>query len=140
MERYCCTKGQYGERFNDANEDGAFFRAIFVWGVRPRDDGDPFDPDDKGKIHYREFDMYSTTSQQYLYDFCENARASSWYTSTPGDHSDNCPMQAMIVSRRPVCFVLCGCCCVCVWMTEHRTCVCVPSAHTTLVLHDGVVR
>ncbi|XP_054767814.2 protein dispatched homolog 1-like [Lytechinus pictus] len=54
---------------------------LFVWGVVPDDNGNPWDPDDEGFIVFdRSFNLSSKDSQQWLLDFCHDIRNQTFYS------------------------------------------------------------
>ena len=47
----------------------------FVWGLRPRDDGDPLDPAERGSLSVDpDFDISSKDAQRWMLKFCEDVR------------------------------------------------------------------
>lgn len=62
----------------------------FVWGVVPNDNGNPWDPDDKGSIVFdRSFNLSNKESQEWLLAFCHDIRNQTFY-SKANKGSDFC--------------------------------------------------
>ena len=54
---------------------------LFVWGLEPVDNGNPWDPDDSGSIIIdKSFNLSSKASQKWLLTFCENVRNQTFYS------------------------------------------------------------
>lgn len=57
----------------------------FVWGVEPVDDGDYLIPASRGSLHLdNSFNVSSTESQQWLFNFCKEFKKQSFYHMSPG--------------------------------------------------------
>ncbi|KAK3931850.1 Protein dispatched, partial [Frankliniella fusca] len=68
----------------------------FVWGVKPIDSGDYFNPYSKGKLHFDpSFDMTSPASQLWLKQFCAKIRKQPFYSSTLGPLLPNCFIESL---------------------------------------------
>lgn len=68
----------------------------FVWGVKPVDSGDYFNPYSKGKLHFdSSFDMAAAASQLWLKQFCAKIRKQPFYSSTLGPLLPNCFIESL---------------------------------------------
>ena len=62
-----------------------------VWGIKPTDNGDYFDPENKGTLVYDDnFNIAHPDSQRWLMHFCSSLRNQSFYFPTPGLHVEAC--------------------------------------------------
>lgn len=58
---------------------GAFYPVTFVWGLEAIDNGDNMDPYSHGSPVWTNLDVKSPGAQNWLLDFCLQARNESWY-------------------------------------------------------------
>ena len=60
----------YQGTFDIADGNSFDYPYYYVWGMKAVDNGNYFDPAERGEPEYISFDVSSTDSQQYLLDFC----------------------------------------------------------------------
>uniref|UniRef100_A0A7S1UJZ5 SSD domain-containing protein n=1 Tax=Phaeomonas parva TaxID=124430 RepID=A0A7S1UJZ5_9STRA len=59
-------------RFDNANGDEGYFEFNYVFGVKPEDNGDPFEPSDYGSAQYVDLNVATMESQEWVDNFCES--------------------------------------------------------------------
>ena len=67
---------------------GGNLDAHFVFGVSGEDNGNFFDPDDRGFLELIPLDAFQ--AQEWLADFCDNVRAQSFYVPTASPFEEVC--------------------------------------------------
>lgn len=68
----------------------------FVWGVKPIDSGNFYDPYSRGKLHFdSSFDMADAESQLWLKQFCGKIRKQAFYQPTSGPLLPNCFIESL---------------------------------------------
>ena len=71
-----------------------------IWGIKPVDNGNHFNPDDKGTLEFDELwslgGLLSTEGQQFLRSLCSSAEKQSFFAAFSGDLG--CPMEALITA------------------------------------------
>lgn len=69
----------------------------FVWGVKPIDSGNYYDPYSKGKLQFDStFDMADPESQVWLKQFCGKVRKQPFYQPTTGPLLPNCFIESLV--------------------------------------------
>lgn len=65
-----------------------------VWGVKPIDDGDQFDPFSRGALQMDDsFNMLGVAAQEWMLQFCRDLRKQDFYLSSMGPLLPNCFME-----------------------------------------------
>ena len=67
LEKY---EGQYMNKFPMGSGEGGFFPYRFVFGLKPEDNGDGFDPEDRGSMVFQSLDVSQPAAQQWMVDLC----------------------------------------------------------------------
>ncbi|XP_038077701.1 protein dispatched homolog 1-like [Patiria miniata] len=80
------------EKVNSTGSQGyAHLPLTIVWGIQPKDNGNPLDPDNHGTITFDEtFNLALPDSQQWLMKFCARLRNHTFYFPTSGLQFKNC--------------------------------------------------
>ena len=69
LEKYDMT---YVDKFDMGKGDEGFFPYVFIFGLDPVDNGNGFDPADRGEPKYKSIDVTARDSQEWLYELCED--------------------------------------------------------------------
>ena len=66
-----------------------------IWGVKPADNGNYFNPDDKGTLEFESNwdDIFTPKGQQFLLSLCESAKNQSFFRAFGGNRG--CPINAL---------------------------------------------
>jgi hypothetical protein len=91
LEKY---EGQYMDKFPMGSGEGGFFPYRFVFGLDAQDNGDGFDPEDRGSMVFQSLDVSQPAAQQWMVDLC-NVTASWDKTSESqlnNDGNNKCNM------------------------------------------------
>ena len=78
----------YQDKFDIGDGKNGFFYYSFVFGIDPVDNGDYFDPKDRGTPVYQSIDVSNADTQQFLYNLCDNVAQSPFTSSTALSTSD----------------------------------------------------
>lgn len=85
----------YKGMFSFENDSAKLMPAMIVWGVKPLDNGDNWDPEGIGTTVFDEtFDIASPESQQWLYDLCSDFRNSSLHYNQVEPGGEYCFIEA----------------------------------------------
>ena len=85
---------EYAEQYDKIFRENLDFEKVlqekmpitFCWGVIPTDNGNPWDPDDRGSIVLDErFDLSAPESQEWLLHFCSVIKMEDFYSNTTSD-------------------------------------------------------
>ena len=66
-----------------------------IWGVKPADNGNYFNPDDKGTLEFESNldDLFTPKGQEFLLSLCESAENQSFFRAFAGNRG--CPIKAL---------------------------------------------
>ena len=69
-----------------------------IWGIKPADNGNHFNPDDKGTLEFDESfgNLITPEGQTFLLSLCKSAEKQSFFAAFSGN--EGCPMKAFISS------------------------------------------
>ena len=87
----------YKSYFRFEQQRGGMWVELF-WGIKPEDNGNHFNPDDKGTLQLDENfgDLFSPVGQKFLYSMCQSIKEQSFFVSFP--FGQPCPIEAFIKS------------------------------------------
>ena len=66
-----------------------------IWGIKPADNGNHFNPDDKGTLEFESLDdLFTPEGQQFLLSLCKSAAKQPFFRAFAGNQG--CPIDALI--------------------------------------------
>ena len=66
-----------------------------IWGIKPADNGNHFNPDDKGTLEFESLDdLFTPEGQQFLLSLCKSAAKQPFFREFAGNQG--CPIDALI--------------------------------------------
>ena len=69
-----------------------------IWGIKPADNGNFFNPDDKGTLEFDESfgDLFTPDSQRFLHSLCTSVQKQSFFGAFVGE--SGCPIEGLITA------------------------------------------
>ena len=76
-------------------EQSGSSRIELIWGIKPADNGNYFNPDDKGTLEFESNldDLFTPKGQEFLLSLCESAENQSFFRAFAGNRG--CPIKAL---------------------------------------------
>ena len=79
-----------------------------IWGIKPADNGNHFDPDNKGTLEFDGSfgDLFTQDGQKFLRSLCTSAEQQSFFAAFAGNNG--CPVEALITACTTGSSACCG--------------------------------
>ncbi|KAK3739299.1 hypothetical protein QZH41_006138 [Actinostola sp. cb2023] len=86
------------QKFRYAHKNAGGLWVELVWGLKPLDNGNYLNPDEKGTLQYDDsFDpVFTAASQKWLSSFCKSLASQPFYTNTSWAGGSLCRMEEVI--------------------------------------------